>query len=478
MKAPPDLRGPMEETLPDGLQELSELGTAPRRLGVHRPEKVESGGEVGCFPRPTAPSHLKPSAFPEELDTTAVSLSDIGFFLSHAGRFPLLSREREKELATILWTARRRLARAIELARRSGGRSPVRVPAEAQRPQRRISPAARRRLIAAEDYAERLVRSIESHVYPGEGFDRSLSVPPAVKPPTRRGRRSRNAVAPLLTRKQVLAMAPALREELERIRAVREELVEHNLRLVAWVAKSYRGRGLDLIDLIQEGSLGLLRAIDRFDPSVGTRLSTFATHWVRQGIRRALAEKARAIRIPLNRLPEVREAMFIQSRLADQLERTPTMEEIAAVMGVETTKIEELIPALAPIDSLDAPLASTGRQHAEILPDEGRPSPLEEAVEAETIRLVQKLLERMPKRERVILAMRYGIGYPRECTLEEIGHALGLSRERIRQVEKVARDQLKSMLSRPPAPARSQEPGVRSREPESLSNKRSVDVLR
>jgi RNA polymerase primary sigma factor len=234
-----------------------------------------------------------------------------------------------------------------------------------------------------------------------------------------------------------------LREEIASIRATKEELVQHNLRLVAWAAKSHRGRGLDFIDLIQEGSMGLLRAIDRFDPSHGTRFSTFATHWVRQGIGRALAEKARMIRVPLNRLAEVREAMTTQSHLAEKLYRHPTLEEIAAEMDQEVEKVGELLPALTPVDSIDAPLPSGDSSQADGLADETRPSPLEQAEEEETVSSVKRLLERMPLRQRLILAMRFGIGYGQEWTLEEIGGALGLSRERIRQIEKVARERFR-----------------------------------
>jgi RNA polymerase primary sigma factor len=237
---------------------------------------------------------------------------------------------------------------------------------------------------------------------------------------------------------------PVLREELGKIRAVREELVQHNLRLVIWVAKSYRGRGMDLVDLIQEGSMGLLRAIDRFDPAVGTRFSTFATHWIRQGIGRTLAEKARMIRIPLNRLPEVRETTATQNELTEKLNRPPTLEELAETLKMEPAKVGELLPALTPVDSIDAPLGSSEIRLADTLTDPGFASPLEQAMEEETTSSVKKLLERLPARQRVILAMRYGIGYPRECTLEEIGRTLGLSRERIRQLEKTAREQFES----------------------------------
>ncbi len=380
----------------------------------------------------------------EDLQPEA-SPTDVGYFLNVAGRHPLLTADREKELATILWSARRRLVQAFELARRTGGKTRIEVPAAIRAPSRVLSPHARRRLIAAEEYAERLLRSVGENNHAGEGFDRSLAVPPPVEPAPRRGRRSRNSVTPLLTKQRIRSILPILRASLQRTRAVREELVEHNLRLVVWVAKAYRGRGLDFVDLIQEGSLGLLRAIDRFDPAVGTRFSTFATHWVRQGIRRALAEKARTIRIPLNRLPEAREAVYQQSWLAKKLQRAPTRVEIAAEMGVPLEKVEELLPALGPIDSIDAPLASTDLSHAHLLADKGA-SPLEEAIEEETSQSIQALLERMSERDRIILAMRYGIGYPRESTLEEIGTALGLSRERIRQIEQLARRELRSLM--------------------------------
>ena len=410
---------------------------------------VDEDSSVGLStwaePAPEEVEEDEETAATEVTEQAAASPTDVGYFLNVAGRYPLLNAKREKELASILWSARRRLVQAIELARKTGGKTKVDAPTPIRTPTRVLSPNARRRLIAAEEYAERLMRSVGEKNHGGEGFDRSLAVPPPMEPAPRKGRRSRNSVTPLLTKKQVRSILAILRESLENIREVREELVEHNLRLVVWVAKAYRGRGLDFVDLIQEGSMGLLRAIDRFDPAVGTRFSTFATHWVRQGIRRALAEKARTIRIPLNRLPEAREAVYQRSQLAKKLQRAPTHIEVAAAMGIPPEKVAELLPALSPIDSLDAPLASTDLSHADLLADRGT-SPLEEAIEEETTQSIQSLLDKMPERERIILAMRYGIGYPRECTLEEIGTAIGLSRERIRQVEQTARRELRSLM--------------------------------
>jgi RNA polymerase primary sigma factor len=404
------------------------------------PDRDEVSDTTQLDEKEPAEAHVREN--PRELAYTS---SDVGFFLSLAGRFPLLTAKRERELANNLWRARRRIVRAIELARHSNRGKRLEVPKGRAYTTRRVSPEARRRLIAAEDYAERLLRLFQDTPIRGERFDRSLSLlPPAAVGKKHKKRWLGSWTPPTLTRRQLLTAIPVLREEVETIRAVREELVQHNLRLVVWVAKSYRGRGLDLVDLIQEGSMGLLRAIDRFDPAVGTRFSTFATHWVRQGISRALAERGRPIRIPLNRLPEVREAAVTQSKLSKKLDRAPSIEEIAAGMDVPREKVEELLPALTSLTSIDAPIGSGDISHAEMLADEESPSPLDTAIEEEVKDSVHEVLDHLPARHRVILAMRYGIGYPRECTLEEIGETLGLSRERIRQIEKVARESFRN----------------------------------
>jgi len=327
--------------------------------------------------------------------------NDLGFFMATAGKFALLKAEDERRIGHTLWACRLRLLRILREAR---GKS---YPSTRARPPRTtpVTASTRRRLARVEALA----------------------------------RRSTGRNVPSATRK-------ALREALSEMDLARQELAESNLRLVVWVAKSFRGRGFDFIDLIQEGSLGLLRAIDRFDPAVGARFSTFATHWIQQGIRRALAEKARAIRIPVNRIPEVRQTLHARTYLAERLGRTAQPEEIADEIGLPIHKLKELLPAIAPIDSIDAPIASTERLLGDTLVDRKIPSPLDEAMEEERQRVVSDALHELPDRQRVILSMRHGIGYPKECTLEEIGDALGLSRERIRQVEKVAVESVKTLL--------------------------------
>jgi RNA polymerase primary sigma factor len=315
-------------------------------------------------------------------DATEVSQSDLGFFMGLAGQFDLLSAEQERILGFSIWTSKRRLLR---LLRGVGSLEPI-------EPHRRpITASTRRRL----ERVEKLARN------------------------RAKGR-------------------PELIETLATMDDARRRLVQHNMRLVIWVAKKFRGRGFDFIDLIQEGNLGLMRAADRFDPLVGARFSTFATHWIQQGIRRSLAERSRTIRIPVNRIPEVRATIALRGELSKRLGRTAQPEDIAAEMKVSVEKIKELLPAMAPLERIDAPVASTDRTLGDTLADRETPTPLAQAMDSERRRIVSAVLDELPKRQRVILAMRHGIGYPKECTLEEIGEALGLSRERIRQVEKVA----------------------------------------
>ncbi|MGI9306912.1 MAG: sigma-70 family RNA polymerase sigma factor, partial [Gammaproteobacteria bacterium] len=217
-------------------------------------------------------------------DVRTESQNDLGYFMTMAGRFELLTAEDERAIGHALWACRRRLLRLMRRARR-GGHFPALETAHATRP---VTAFTRRRLARVEARARQLLSAA------GHGHNPELV-----------GR---------------------LADTLDEMDALRTELVERNLRLVVWVAKRFRNRGFDFIDLIQEGNLGLMRAIDRFDPAVGARFSTFATHWIQQGIRRALAEKARTIRIPVNRIPEARQALSARGRLAEILKRAPRAE--------------------------------------------------------------------------------------------------------------------------------------------------------
>jgi len=359
---------------------------------------------------PPAPPHT------DEAETDIpFTRNDLGYFMNLAGRHDLLTAEEERRLGRALWIARRRLLRLLRRAKHTATTVPT---TEIAAPARPVTPSTRRRLARVEALAYRLSESTKS---PGK-----TTLPPG------------------FTKTRLRAVAAALTEMEE----IRRALVERNLRLVVWVAKRFRGRGFDFIDLIQEGNLGLMRAVDRYDPTVGARFSTFATHWIQQGIRRALAEKARTIRIPVNRIPEVRETLMAQARLGEKLGRRPENSEISREIGLPEHKLAELLPAIAPIHSIDAPIAGGERNLGDTLDDRDSPTPFDETMEAETNRSIEAVLHALPERQRVILSMRHGIGYPKECTLEEIGEALGLSRERIRQVEKVATVSVREWLEK------------------------------
>ena len=331
---------------------------------------------------------------PPEAEASDVSQNDLGYFMTMAGRHELLTAEQERTLGAALWTARRRLLRILRRARAGSDEFPGEFPSlETSPPTRPVTRSTRRRLANVELLARELNDKLKT---PG-----------------------RVALPNGFTKKRLRAHRTSLSDTLWQMDEVRRELLERNLRLVVWVAKRFRGRGFDFIDVIQEGSLGLMRAVDRFDPAVGARFSTFATHWIQQGIRRALAEKARMIRIPVNRIPEVRQTIYARAHLAEELGRPAQPEEIAKEIGLPQYKVEELLPAIAPIDSVDAPLGSTNRQLGDVLEDRTTPTPLDGAIDAETRRVIKTVLHELPDRQRVILSMRHGIGYPKECTLEE-----------------------------------------------------------
>lgn len=250
---------------------------------------------------------------------------------------------------------------------------------------------------------------------------------------------------PLLSKEEEIELAARIKKG---DKAARDHMISANLRLVVKIAHDYNNFGLPLLDLISEGNIGLVKAVERFDPSKGGKLSTYAAWWIKQSIKRALANQSKTIRLPVHLVDRISKMRKITAQLADELDREPTDEEIAYVMGLPVNKVAHLKSVSVRPSSLDAPIGEDGETtFGELVGDENEASPLENLQEKSMSNDIKAVINQLEDREAEIIHLRFGLDGNHPLTLEEVGEKFDITRERVRQIQNIAIHKMRRLMS-------------------------------
>jgi RNA polymerase primary sigma factor len=327
---------------------------------------------------------------------------------------------------------------------RGAKRAATRVRRKVQSPSKAKAKAVRRRLL----------RSAPSDATPRIDSVAALAEPP----PTERERGSYDAdtaiklylreigQVKLLTPQEEIVLAARIKKGDKK---AREHMIKANLRLVVKIARDYEGIGLPLLDLISEGNIGLMKAVERFDPSKGGKLSTYGSWWIKQSIKRALANQSKTIRLPVHLVDKISKMRRIGMRLQEELGREPTDDEVAFEMGLTTSRVAQMRLAAVRPASLDASIGDEdSNTFAEVVQDEAADTPYEQLEEKTVTSMLQEMVTTLDPREATILRARFGLDGGTEKTLEEVGEKFGVTRERVRQIQNIALRKMRKMIEK------------------------------
>lgn len=256
----------------------------------------------------------------------------------------------------------------------------------------------------------------------------------------------RDAVeVPLLTVEEEVELAQRIRHGDE---AAREQMIRANLRLVVKIARDYEDFGLPLLDLINEGNIGLMKAVERFNPAKGGKLSTYAAWWIKQSIRRALNNQSKVIRVPTHTFEQLTQIRRVNARYETELGRAPTARELSKATGIRLNRLVEINGAAQAPISLEAPLGDADSNSLrDVVADANQADPAAELARRDLHELVEELVQHLPERERIILEHRFALGEARKITLRTIGRRFGVTRERIRQLQNIALAKLRKLIT-------------------------------
>jgi RNA polymerase primary sigma factor len=250
----------------------------------------------------------------------------------------------------------------------------------------------------------------------------------------------------LLTPQQEIDLAARIKKGDKK---AREQMIKANLRLVVKIAHDYEGFGLPLLDLISEGNIGLMKAVERFDPAKGGKLSTYGSWWIKQSIKRALANQSKTIRLPVHLVDKISKMRRVAMKLQEELGREPSDEELGEELGISASRVGQMRTAAIRPASLDAPIGDDDSNNfSEVVQDENADTPYEQLEDKTVTSMLQEMVKTLDQREATILRYRFGLDGGPEKTLEEVGQKFGVTRERVRQIQNIALNKLRKMIEK------------------------------